>query len=109
MDLFDEGRDRDGIFVRAGIIDREMERSSDKPVEFGLCSNCERFFYMEYEHGNYEALCMHNWEYPKKRNKTLKVCRCSGFIESGAMSLNDMKELAMEISLKDKLGFKRGE
>jgi hypothetical protein len=105
-DMFIDGEQRESIFVRGSIIDRELERSSDIPVEFGICSHCERFFYMEYEHGNYEAICMQNWEYPRSRNKTRKVCKCSAFVEAGAMSLNDMKELALEINLKEKLGFK---
>lgn len=95
-----------GRDVKSRVENSENTKCINK--DFGVCNNCKRFFYLEYELGAYEAYCARFEESGMvvSRSHTKRIIKCNGFIRDGQMSLWDMQNIAWNLNAsKDIKGF----
>jgi hypothetical protein len=113
MDIFNDDNDigtnkkKEKAYTVANNIEEKIKNKANAiSHDFGICNKCESFFYIEYELGDYKAVCIFSHENIFPINHTKKIVKCSCFYDKSNTSIRDMVNMAWDIKTKESMGFK---
>jgi len=87
-----------GLGGSSGFGGEELpERFSFDKGEFGICTTCEFFFATATEFGGTDAACDNNSSLIFRLGSANPIMKCSRYEQKGAMSIRDMKQIAILI------------